>query len=85
MSLPPSVSPKIKYLQVFINQDRWTQWRYIDEKDIETEISKSKEKSCNYTTKIFLITSDNLIFDSLRKSASYKSFSIRRTKYQVPQ
>lgn len=77
MSLPPSVSPKIKFLQVFIG-DTPIKCRYISEEQIAEEITKSKERSCTYVTKIYILTEDNILFDSLGRSKGFRSWSIKR-------
>lgn len=76
-SLPSSVSPKIKYLQIFIG-DTPIKYRFISKDQIDEEITKSKERSCTYVTKIYILTEDNVLFNSLGRSKGFKAWSIKR-------
>lgn len=79
MTLPESIRPKVRYLQLFVNDDLTIQWRFINKSQIEPEIKKSLLKDSRYTTKILAITNENVVYDPQIKKSKYVSFKITRS------
>lgn len=78
MTLPRSVRPKMRYLQLFIGNPT-VSYRYVDKKQAEQDIAEHAKGRNKWSMKVLEIDDTNMFFNDIAVK-EYKMFTITKEK-----